>query len=154
MGELRVFVAVLEHRSFRKAAAAIHLSQPAVTKAIAGLEDMLGVKLFDRTAGGVEPTVSRHDVRTARDRHLRLAAQRRAGHVAGVAGCEGNVADRHRSHAGVRLPARRDQAARGRASQRLRRSSRRADGTADRLRKREIEIAILRTAFNPATTSR
>ncbi len=57
MGELRVFVAVLEHRSFRKAAAAVHLTQPAVTKAIAGLEDMLGVKLFDRTAGGVEPTI-------------------------------------------------------------------------------------------------
>jgi DNA-binding transcriptional LysR family regulator len=56
MGELRVFVAVLEHRSFHKAAAALHLSQPAVTKAIAGLEETLGVKLFDRHANGVEPT--------------------------------------------------------------------------------------------------
>ena len=28
MGELRVFVAVLEHRSFRKAATVLHLSQP------------------------------------------------------------------------------------------------------------------------------
>jgi len=57
MGELRVFVAVLEHRSFRKAATVLHLSQPAVTKAIAGLEDTLGFKLFDRVAHGVEPTV-------------------------------------------------------------------------------------------------
>ena len=57
MGELRVFVAVLEHRSFRKAAAVLHLTQPAVTKAIAGLEGMLGVKLFDRNPGGVEPTL-------------------------------------------------------------------------------------------------
>lgn len=57
MNELRVFVAVLEHRSFRKAAAVLHLSQPAVTKAIAGLEETLGVKLFDRVANGVEPTV-------------------------------------------------------------------------------------------------
>jgi DNA-binding transcriptional LysR family regulator len=57
MSELRVFVAVLEHRSFRKAAAVVHLSQPAVTKAIAGLEETLGVKLFDRHANGVEPTV-------------------------------------------------------------------------------------------------
>jgi DNA-binding transcriptional LysR family regulator len=57
MGELRVFVAVLEHRSFRKAAAVLHLTQPAVTKAIAGLEDTLGHKLFDRVASGVEPTV-------------------------------------------------------------------------------------------------
>jgi len=57
MGELRVFVAILEHRSFRKAAAALHITQPAVTKAIAGMEDLLEVRLFDRKAGGVEPTV-------------------------------------------------------------------------------------------------
>ena len=57
MGELRVFVAVMEHRSFRKAAAALHVTQPAVTKAVAGLEALLGVKLFDRNAQGVEPTV-------------------------------------------------------------------------------------------------
>jgi DNA-binding transcriptional LysR family regulator len=57
MGELRVFVAVLEHRSFRKAAAALRVTQPAVTKAVAGMEEVLGVKLFDRRADGVEPTV-------------------------------------------------------------------------------------------------
>ena len=57
MSELRVFVAVLEHRSFRKAAAALHVTQPAVTKAIAGMEDVLGIRLFDRRADGVEPTV-------------------------------------------------------------------------------------------------
>ena len=57
LGELRVFVAVLEHRSFRKAAAVVHLSQSAVTKTIASLEETLGVKLFDRHAVGVEPTV-------------------------------------------------------------------------------------------------
>lgn len=60
MGELRVFVAVLEHRSFRKAAAVLHLTQPAVTKAVAGLESTLGVKLFDRLANGVEPTAHGH----------------------------------------------------------------------------------------------
>lgn len=57
MAELRVFTAVLEHRSFRKAAAVLHLTQPAITKAIAGLESTLGVKLFDRVSYGVEPTV-------------------------------------------------------------------------------------------------
>jgi DNA-binding transcriptional LysR family regulator len=57
MSELRVFVTVLEHRSFRKAAAVLHLSQPAVTKAIASLEQTLGLKLFDRVADGVVPTV-------------------------------------------------------------------------------------------------
>jgi DNA-binding transcriptional LysR family regulator len=58
LGELRVFAAVVEQRSFRKAAAVLHLTQPAVTKAIAGLEETLGVKLFDRMANGVEPTVN------------------------------------------------------------------------------------------------
>ena len=57
LGELRVFIAVLEARSFRKAAAVLHLTQPAVTRAVASLEDMLGVKLFDRRSDGVEPTV-------------------------------------------------------------------------------------------------
>jgi DNA-binding transcriptional LysR family regulator len=57
MAELRAFVAVLEHRSFHKAAAVLHLTQPAITKTIANLEDTLGVKLFHRTLNGVEPTV-------------------------------------------------------------------------------------------------
>lgn len=56
LNELRVFVAAYEHRSFRKAAAAVNLSQPAVTKAIASLEQTLGVRLFERLASGVEPT--------------------------------------------------------------------------------------------------
>jgi DNA-binding transcriptional LysR family regulator len=60
MGELRVFVAVLEHRSFRKAAAVLHLTQPAVTKAIASLEQTLQARLFDRVANGVEPTIHGH----------------------------------------------------------------------------------------------
>ncbi|MFO0231562.1 MAG: LysR family transcriptional regulator [Burkholderiales bacterium] len=55
--ELRVFVAVMEHRSVRKAAAVLHLTQPAVTRAIASLEALLSVPLFDRTSHGVEPTV-------------------------------------------------------------------------------------------------
>ena len=54
--ELRVFLTVLEQRSFRKAAAELHVTQPAITKSIAGLEEMLGVRLVDRVANGVEPT--------------------------------------------------------------------------------------------------
>lgn len=55
--ELRVFLAVLEQRSFRRAASMLHITQPAVTKSLGGLEDTLGVKLFDRANHGVEPTV-------------------------------------------------------------------------------------------------
>lgn len=56
MSELRAFTAVFEHRNFSKAAARLHLTQPALSKSIAGLEEKLGVKLFDRSANGAEPT--------------------------------------------------------------------------------------------------
>ena len=55
--ELRVLLAVAKQGSFRKAAQLLHLTQPAVTKAIAELEQTLGLRLFDRTAQGVTPTV-------------------------------------------------------------------------------------------------
>lgn len=54
--ELRVLLAVAEQGSFRKAGRLLHLTQPAITAAIAELEHTLGVPLFDRTAQGVTPT--------------------------------------------------------------------------------------------------
>lgn len=57
LGDLRAFSAMLEHRNLRKAAAAPHLTQSAVTKAIASVEQTLGFRLFDRSANGAEPTV-------------------------------------------------------------------------------------------------
>ncbi|MCB1520025.1 MAG: LysR family transcriptional regulator [Hyphomicrobiaceae bacterium] len=47
--ELRVFVAVAEAASFAKAAGALPSSPPAVTRAVAALEERLGVRLFNRT---------------------------------------------------------------------------------------------------------
>ena len=44
------------HRNFARAAEALGLSQPALSRSIAGLEATLGVKLFDRTRQGVAPT--------------------------------------------------------------------------------------------------
>lgn len=57
MRELRVLLSVAEHGSFRKAGAALHITQPAVTKAIADVETVLGARLFDRSAQGVTATV-------------------------------------------------------------------------------------------------
>ncbi|NNL10159.1 MAG: LysR family transcriptional regulator, partial [Pseudomonadales bacterium] len=45
---LRAFIAVAEHASFSRAADALGLTQPAVSKRIAQLESQLGCKLFDR----------------------------------------------------------------------------------------------------------
>jgi DNA-binding transcriptional LysR family regulator len=54
--ELDIFIAVVEARGMRKAAEQLHVSQPAVSKAIADLERTLKVPLLDRNARGVEPT--------------------------------------------------------------------------------------------------
>lgn len=47
--QLRAFVAVAEHRHFRDAAAAIGMSQPALSGAVAALEEGLGAQLVERT---------------------------------------------------------------------------------------------------------
>jgi len=53
---LRHAVSVAEHASFRRAAATLRISQPALTKSIQNLESELGVKLFERRRDGVIPT--------------------------------------------------------------------------------------------------
>ncbi len=50
---LKVFRAVAEHLNFRIAAEHLFLTQPAVTLQIKALENDLGVRLFDRTAGRI-----------------------------------------------------------------------------------------------------
>src|SRR5215468_2481992 len=54
--DLDILLAVLRTGTMGKAAAALNMSQPAVSKAIAYLEHTLGVRLLDRSRQGVEPT--------------------------------------------------------------------------------------------------
>ena len=54
--ELDILMAVIQTGAMRKAADHLHMSQPAVSKAIADLERTLGVTLLDRSPQGVEPT--------------------------------------------------------------------------------------------------
>ncbi|MDC0668875.1 LysR family transcriptional regulator [Nannocystis sp. ncelm1] len=54
--ELQAVVAVATHRSFRAAAKEVGLSPSALSHAIAGLEQQLGVRLFHRTTRSVSPT--------------------------------------------------------------------------------------------------
>ena len=53
---LTVFVAVAEEESFARGARRLGMSPPAVTRAIAALEDRLGVKLLTRTTRYVRVT--------------------------------------------------------------------------------------------------
>jgi len=53
---LRAFREVARQRSISEAAAGVHLSQPAITQAIAKLEDQLGARLFERRSDGMVPT--------------------------------------------------------------------------------------------------
>ena len=53
---LKIVTAVAEWGSMAKAAKHLAISQPVVSKVVADLEEVLGVRLFDRSPQGVEPT--------------------------------------------------------------------------------------------------
>jgi DNA-binding transcriptional LysR family regulator len=55
-----ILLVVIQTGSMGKAAAALNISQPAVSKSIAYLEHTLGVRLLDRRRQGVEPTPYGH----------------------------------------------------------------------------------------------
>ena len=71
--QLRHVIALAEHGSFVRAAAALHLSQPALSRSIQNLERRFGSALFLRSSGGVVPTdIGRLYIERARDL-LRMA---------------------------------------------------------------------------------
>ncbi|PYR36615.1 MAG: hypothetical protein DMF90_09530 [Acidobacteria bacterium] len=50
LGALRIFLAVAGERSFSRAAAKVHRTQPAVSQAVRRLEQEFGEQLFDRSS--------------------------------------------------------------------------------------------------------
>lgn len=53
---LRLFAAVARHGGFSRAAEALHISQPAVSKGVREFEAQVGGRLLERGPGGVTPT--------------------------------------------------------------------------------------------------
>lgn len=70
-------LALAEHRNFRQAAESLNLTQPALSRSIQTLERALGVQLFDRGHGAVEPTA-----------FGRLVVDRARGILGDIAGLE------------------------------------------------------------------
>lgn len=54
--QLSIFCKVVEHKSFSKAAEAVHLSQPTVSSHVKDLEEHFGCRLLDRMGRSIEPT--------------------------------------------------------------------------------------------------
>jgi DNA-binding transcriptional LysR family regulator len=71
--QLRQVIAIAEHGSFVRAATALHISQPALSRSIQNLERRFGTELFLRRSSGVVPTdMGRLYIERARDL-LRMA---------------------------------------------------------------------------------
>src|SRR5690349_7735363 len=56
--ELQLFHLVAEHQNFTKAGVAAGLTQSAMTRQIRGMEERLGVRLFERTTRSVRLTAA------------------------------------------------------------------------------------------------
>ena len=57
MRQLLLLIALDEEHNIHRAAAALHMTQPAASKQLKDLEDLLGVRLFERLPHGMEPTL-------------------------------------------------------------------------------------------------
>ena len=58
--QLRHVLALAEHGSFGRAAAALHMTQPALSRSVKVIEGEVGSRLFERSSSGVSPTEQGH----------------------------------------------------------------------------------------------
>lgn len=78
--QLEYVVAVAQHLHFRRAAQACHVSQPALSNQVAQVEEVLGVRIFERGNSGVLVTPEGREIVAAARRVLDEAAA--LGHLA------------------------------------------------------------------------
>src|SRR5690348_9234399 len=72
---LKVFLAVAQERSFSRAAAKVHLTQPAVSQTVRRLERSLGEALFDRSSKAAAMTDAGRMLQNYAQRLVRLAEE-------------------------------------------------------------------------------
>src|SRR5438552_14089870 len=75
LGALRIFLAVAHERSFSRAAAKVHRTQPAVSQAVRRLEVELGEQLFDRSSKNGTLTEAGRMLENYGQRLVRLAEE-------------------------------------------------------------------------------
>src|ERR1700738_5299728 len=75
LAALRTFLSVARERSFSRAAAKLHRTQPAVSQTIRRLEDDLGEQLFDRSAKNGTLTDAGRMLQNYAERLVRLAEE-------------------------------------------------------------------------------
>src|SRR5437764_4202543 len=89
--DLEYFAVIAEHGHLGRAADALHLSQPALSKSLRRLEQILDVKLVNRTPKGVELTAE-GSMLLLRVRELRLSLRSVAREIADMSeGREGHL---------------------------------------------------------------
>ena len=95
--DLEYFVVVAEQGNLGRAAEQLRLSQPALSKSLKRLEDALEVRLFRRSANGMELTAE-GSLLLSRARELRDSLRNVAREVSDVSrGHAGHINDRGRS---------------------------------------------------------
>ena len=89
--QIELFQMAYRHRSTRKAASALNISQPAISRVVAELEAEMGVPLFDRSGRKFEPTSAAHSLQQAVQKHYQGLGRIREAAIQIASGTGGHL---------------------------------------------------------------